>query len=77
MVIAIPRAITSRTTLIGVLEDSLVPPSQLRDLARVIGGPCDLELVSSPYGHDAFLEDQSLVAPIVKRVLTQLTGVPA
>ena len=72
-----PRSITSDTTLIGVLEDALVPPSQLRDLARDIGGLCELELVSSPYGHDAFLEDQSLIAPSVKRALTQPIGVPA
>jgi homoserine O-acetyltransferase/O-succinyltransferase len=72
-----PEEITTDTTLIGVLEDCLVPPSQLRDLARRLGGPCELELVSSPYGHDAFLEDQSLIAPIVARALEQLTGVPA
>ena len=72
-----PRSITTDMTLIGVLEDALVPPSQLRELARDIGGLCELELVSSPYGHDAFLEDQSLFAPIVKRALTQPLGVPA
>ena len=72
-----PRSITSDTTLIGVIEDALVPPSQLRDLAREISGSCELELVSSPCGHDAFLEDQSLIAPIVKRALTQPLGAPA
>lgn len=62
-------SITCRTTLIGVIEDYLVPPSQLRELAAMIAGPCELELVSSIHGHDAFLEDHGLIAPIVKRAL--------
>jgi homoserine O-acetyltransferase len=62
-------SITCPTTIIGVLEDFLVPPSQLTELASRIAGPCELSLLSSIYGHDAFLEDQSLIAPIVKRAL--------
>ena len=64
-----PAGITCRTLLIGVTEDYLVPPSQLRELAANISGPCELALVSSIHGHDAFLEDQSLIAPIVQRAL--------
>jgi homoserine O-acetyltransferase len=64
-----PDSITCPTTLIGVIEDYLVPPSQLRRLAENISGPCELALVSSIHGHDAFLDDQSLIAPIVKRAL--------
>jgi homoserine O-acetyltransferase len=64
-----PATITCRTTLIGVIEDYLVPPSQLRELAASLGGPCELALVSSIHGHDAFLEDQDVIAPIVKSAL--------
>lgn len=64
-----PAAITCRTTLLGVLEDSLVPPSQLRELAASITGPTRLELISSIHGHDAFLEDHDLIAPIVQKAL--------
>ena len=70
-----PRKITCGTTVIGVLEDLLVPPSQLYELERLISGHCELELVSSPHGHDAFLEDQPLIAPIVTRALSSLTGI--
>ena len=64
-----PAAITCRTTLIGVVEDYLVPPAQLRELAANLGGICELALVSSIHGHDAFLEGQSLIAPIVTNAL--------
>lgn len=64
-----PSTITCRTTLIGVIEDYLVPPSQLRQLAANLGGTCDLALVSSIHGHDAFLEDQAVIAPIVSNAL--------
>ena len=69
-----PASITCPTTLIGVVEDSLVSRSQLVELAESIGGPCTLELVSSIYGHDAFIEEQSLIAPIVARALTTVAG---
>jgi homoserine O-acetyltransferase len=69
-----PASITCPTTLIGVVEDSLVPQSQLVELAQKIGGPCTLELVSSIYGHDAFLEEHFLIAPIVTRALTSVVG---
>jgi len=64
-----PATITCRTTLIGVIEDYLVPPSQLRELASSLGGLCELALVSSIHGHDAFLEDQEVIAPIVENAL--------
>lgn len=72
-----PATITCRTTLIGVIEDYLVPPSQLRTLASAISGPCELSLVSSIHGHDAFLEDQELIAPIVERALRARAGAEA
>jgi homoserine O-acetyltransferase len=65
-----PESITCPTTLIGVIEDALVPPSQLRELGNRIAGPCNLELVSSIHGHDAFLDDPDLIAPIVKRAIS-------
>jgi homoserine O-acetyltransferase len=69
-----PSTITCRTTLIGVIEDYLVPPSQLRQLAANLGGPCDLALVSSIHGHDAFLEDHEVIAPIVTNALNARTS---
>lgn len=65
-----PSLITCDTTLVGVIEDALVPPTQLYELASTISGSCELNLISSIHGHDAFLEDQGQVAPIVERALS-------
>jgi homoserine O-acetyltransferase len=62
-------SIRTPTTLIGVAEDALVPVGQLHVLADLLGPPCTLEIVSSRYGHDAFLDDPAVIAPIVARVL--------
>lgn len=61
--------ITAATTLIGVEEDVLVPPSLLRSLAELIGPSCALHVVSSSCGHDAFIEDPDCIALIVTRAL--------
>jgi homoserine O-acetyltransferase len=66
----LPESITCPTTLIGVVEDALVPPPQLRELESRIAGPCTLELVSSIHGHDAFLDDPLLISPIVTRAIS-------
>ena len=66
-----PALVTCDTTLIGVNQDLLVPPRQLRELASRLGGPCTIELVDSIYGHDAFLEDHSVIAPIIHQALTK------
>lgn len=69
------RRITAPTTLIGVEEDVLVPPCLLRHLAELIGPNCVLEIVSSPYGHDAFLEDPHCIAGIVASALAAAEAV--
>ena len=72
-----PARIRTPTTLIGVVEDALVPLSQLRALASLIGPACTLEIVSSRHGHDAFLNDTASIAPIVSQALkTPLAIVP-
>ena len=42
----------------SISSDALYPPYQqelLRDLLEAVGGECDLEVIDSPHGHDAFL----------------------
>ena len=72
-----PRNVRTPTTLIGVEEDGLVPISQLRLLAELIGERCTLETVSSRHGHDAFLNDAEVIAPIVKRLLESCLRAPS
>lgn len=55
-----PRAIHGAVTLIAVDSDQLVPLSQLQALARSLAGPCRLQVIHSPYGHDAFLKEGRL-----------------
>ena len=65
-----PESITTPATIISVIEDQLVPPSQARELAARLAGPVELNLISSPFGHDAFLEDHDLIGSIVKQRLS-------
>ena len=60
-----PGAITTPTTLIGVVEDQLVPIDDVRALARALAGPCRLHEISSIYGHDAFLKENDMLRPLL------------
>ncbi|MEM7166871.1 MAG: homoserine O-succinyltransferase [Planctomycetota bacterium] len=63
-----PRQIRVPTTVVGTTTDQLVPPQQLRELARSISAPTQLELFYSPYGHDAFLKETDRLAAILRCV---------
>lgn len=67
-----PAAIECRTELIGARSDSLVPVSQLRELAGAIGMRARLHLIDSPFGHDAFLKSPELLNPLLDRVLGEM-----
>lgn len=55
--------------LIGVGSDQLVPPAQLTALADRLGGPVELHLIDSLYGHDAFLKEAERMADIARPFL--------
>jgi len=65
-----PEKITTPTTLVAVRSDQLVPPGQVRDLARRLAGRVSLHEIESLYGHDAFLKEVAAIAPILKEVLS-------
>lgn len=52
-----PEAIKTRTFVVGVDSDRLAPLSDVEDLERRLGGPSSLAVISSAYGHDAFLKE--------------------
>jgi homoserine O-acetyltransferase len=56
--------ITAKTIVAGIDSDRLYPLAQQERLAAGIRGACELHVVNSPYGHDAFLleTDQLTVA---------------
>lgn len=70
-----PEAVHAPTTLIGFPSDRLVPLADLCELQRRLGGPATLEVVDSPYGHDAFLKETGKLAPLLRQAITCCRGV--
>ncbi|MCW8807125.1 MAG: homoserine O-succinyltransferase [Rhodanobacter sp.] len=64
-----PEQVPTPTTLIGFPSDRLVPLADLCELQRRLQGPSTLEVVESPYGHDAFLKEPELLAPLFRAAL--------
>jgi homoserine O-acetyltransferase len=63
-----PAALRVPTTLFAVREDLLVPIALLREFATEAPN-CELVEISSPFGHDAFLKEESIVAGLLCRAL--------
>jgi homoserine O-acetyltransferase len=63
-----PADVRAPVTLIGVEEDTLVPPGQLRALAAALGARADLVMLRSRYGHDAFLKDPAVAAAAARAI---------
>jgi homoserine O-acetyltransferase len=62
-------AIRNRALLIGVEEDQVVPPVQMREMAGRWGGECHLHFIRSIYGHDAFLKETPTLAGLIGQFL--------
>jgi homoserine O-acetyltransferase len=64
-----PEQVPTPATLIGFPSDRLVPLADLCELQRRLRGPATLEVVESPYGHDAFLKEPEQLAPLLREAL--------
>jgi homoserine O-acetyltransferase len=64
-----PTRIRVPVTLVGILEDQLIPISDLRSLQARLGGAATLVELSSLYGHDAFLKESAALEPVFARAL--------
>lgn len=64
-----PEEIRIPALLIGSTTDQLVPPEQMTALASRYGGPSDLQVVPSLYGHDMFLKETGALSKLVGRFL--------
>jgi homoserine O-acetyltransferase len=53
----------------GIDSDRLYPLRQQAELANLIPTCAELDVVSSPYGHDGFLLEMAAVSELVRRVL--------
>ncbi len=56
-------------TLVGIVEDQLIPISDLRSLQARLAGEVALVELSSLYGHDAFLKEAAALEPVFARAL--------
>lgn len=65
-----PSRINVPVTLVGVTSDTLVPLWQLEALRTALGGPAELRLLESPWGHDAFLKEPVALARLIDRSFT-------
>ncbi|MFC5743921.1 homoserine O-succinyltransferase MetX [Dyella tabacisoli] len=64
-----PEQVPTPATLIGFPSDRLVPLADLCELQRRLLGPATLEVVESPYGHDAALKESDRLAPLLREAL--------
>jgi homoserine O-acetyltransferase len=65
-----PSNIKVPAWLVAVLEDQLVPISDMRRLQQGLGGPAQLIELSSLYGHDAFLKETEALRDVFTRALS-------
>lgn len=68
-----PAQIRVATWLVAVVEDQLVPLSDMRMLGQSVSGPVQLAELSSLYGHDAFLKETQSLREVFTRALS-ITG---
>lgn len=64
-----PTAVTVPTTAVAVLEDRLVPAADVAELVACLGGPGELKVIHSVYGHDAFLKEPEAIGRLVRQAL--------
>ncbi|WP_129779953.1 homoserine O-succinyltransferase MetX [Peristeroidobacter soli] len=65
-----PAKIRVPTWLVAVIEDQLVPLSDMRMLRQSVSGPVQLAEFSSLYGHDAFLKETQALHEVFTRALS-------
>jgi homoserine O-acetyltransferase len=65
-----PTRIRVPTWLVAVIEDQLVPLSDMRALGQSVSGPVQLAELSSLYGHDAFLKETQALREVFTRALS-------
>ena len=69
-----PAAVRVPTTLIGFATDQLVPVADLCVLQRGLGAPCELHVLDSDYGHDAFLKEAAALGALLRGCLASCGG---
>jgi homoserine O-acetyltransferase len=60
-----PQDVSAPCLLIGAKSDQLVFPDQLERLSEQLGGPNELHLLESLFGHDMFLKEAERIGKII------------
>ncbi|HFB54515.1 MAG TPA: homoserine O-succinyltransferase [Hellea balneolensis] len=60
-----PKKITAPSLLIATRSDQLVPPSEMQLMSELLTGPSELVTIDSMYGHDSFLKETHILAPLL------------
>jgi homoserine O-acetyltransferase len=61
--------IDAQTTVVSIDTDRLFPPRLQRDIAEAVSGAAEIEVISSPFGHDGFLIEVERVGAIIRKCL--------
>lgn len=72
--------ISARVLLVGITSDWLFPEGEVRALARrmsAAGVACSYKELTSSHGHDGFLADADLLAPLLSEALSEQNDLAA
>ncbi len=66
-----PETIQAPTRLVAVDSDQLAPPQEMQALRARLGGPAQLHIIRSRFGHDAFLKEARKLSPLLSTWLEE------
>ena len=64
-----PESIEAPTTVIGAQGDAIVPPPQLRAMAKRLPNVRAVHTLKTRFGHDAFLTEQRRLGALLSATL--------
>lgn len=64
-----PHEVRVPTTLVAFSSDQLVPVADLCALQRGLSAPCELHVIDSDFGHDAFLKEHAALGRVLHEAL--------
>lgn len=67
-----PATITTPALLVAFEGDAIAPPWQMAELRDHLGGPAELVVLKSIYGHDAFLKEAESLGALLRTQLQEL-----
>lgn len=67
-----PEEISTPTQLIAFEGDAIAPPWQMAELRDRLGGPAELAVLTSIYGHDAFLKESEAYSALLRAQLLEI-----